>query len=504
MTFGHLGEERINDIARMVVIMLRIGLSAKKSAEIFSVEVGDIRGLIAKCGFQNMAEIPGWAFGRSKKEDEVKRRIELYLADFATKAVSDKIDDRLAVEFRAVLERCQTTVTENIRLNFSPRVIREAVIARLLIHRLEPGVISALTGYDRSTVALEVRRLDSQPQPISGISGFPSVLHEYAELSVNLPSGFICEDIQDTGWYLGMLRRYLKVGELLAYLLAVEESRRRLYGIGRTSEQEPYVRLFMAVAEVEESQGSATRTVTALWNLYLRRLADGEVEAPESVMDLRVILSREIEAVDRGGIWPSWTDEMSRLLNTAIKRLGHRQRDVVGLRYGFGRQTHTLAEIGQRLGITSQAVGNIDKLTREQIRKSSEFATADRYMRPLSGLTEELRRVDEENVRLRAELERACERIEALENGILSEEQGSLSGNLFKRVDELELSVRSANCLQNAGIEFIYQLVEKTEADLLKTKNFGRKSLNEIKEILAELGLKLGMRLPADFRVLRP
>ena len=66
---------------------------------------------------------------------------------------------------------------------------------------------------------------------------------------------------------------------------------------------------------------------------------------------------------------------------------------------------------------------------------------------------------------------------------------------LFKRVEELDLSVRSANCLQNAGIEFIWQLVEKTEAEMLKTKNFGRKSLNEIKEILSELGLSLGMKL---------
>jgi DNA-directed RNA polymerase subunit alpha len=70
---------------------------------------------------------------------------------------------------------------------------------------------------------------------------------------------------------------------------------------------------------------------------------------------------------------------------------------------------------------------------------------------------------------------------------------------LNKRVDELELSVRSANCLQNAGIEFIWQLVQRSEAEMLKTKNFGRKSLNEIKEILSELDLSLGMRLP-DFQ----
>jgi DNA-directed RNA polymerase subunit alpha len=76
-----------------------------------------------------------------------------------------------------------------------------------------------------------------------------------------------------------------------------------------------------------------------------------------------------------------------------------------------------------------------------------------------------------------------------------SEEVEEFNENLFKRVDELELSVRSQNCLQNAGIEHIYQLVERTEAEMLKTKNFGRKSLNEIKEILADLGLSLGMKV---------
>jgi len=75
------------------------------------------------------------------------------------------------------------------------------------------------------------------------------------------------------------------------------------------------------------------------------------------------------------------------------------------------------------------------------------------------------------------------------------EEEEDWNPSLFRRVDELELSVRSANCLQNAGIEYIYQLVQKTEAEMLKTKNFGRKSLNEIKEILTELDLGLGIKL---------
>jgi DNA-directed RNA polymerase subunit alpha len=67
--------------------------------------------------------------------------------------------------------------------------------------------------------------------------------------------------------------------------------------------------------------------------------------------------------------------------------------------------------------------------------------------------------------------------------------------NLDKSVEELELSVRSYNCLKNANIRTIRELVQKTEGEMLKTKNFGRKSLNEIKEILTSMGLSLGMRL---------
>jgi len=77
----------------------------------------------------------------------------------------------------------------------------------------------------------------------------------------------------------------------------------------------------------------------------------------------------------------------------------------------------------------------------------------------------------------------------------VSEEQAKLNENLWKSVDELELSVRSANCLQNANIRYIGELVQRTESEMLKTKNFGRKSLKEIKENLAEMGLSLGMKL---------
>ena len=87
------------------------------------------------------------------------------------------------------------------------------------------------------------------------------------------------------------------------------------------------------------------------------------------------------------------------------------------------------------------------------------------------------------------------------EQDYATNEDERLMEQLNRSVDELELSVRSYNCLKNANIKTIGDLVTKTEAEMLKTKNFGRKSLNEIKEILAEMGLSLGM--PVDLKKFR-
>ena len=86
---------------------------------------------------------------------------------------------------------------------------------------------------------------------------------------------------------------------------------------------------------------------------------------------------------------------------------------------------------------------------------------------------------------------------EEMEAGGLADHDGPAirNENLNRSVEELELSVRSYNCLKNANIATIGELIQKTEAEMLKTKNFGRKSLNEIKEILAQMGLSLGMKI---------
>ncbi len=79
---------------------------------------------------------------------------------------------------------------------------------------------------------------------------------------------------------------------------------------------------------------------------------------------------------------------------------------------------------------------------------------------------------------------------------ITTQSEPQINENIFKSVDELELPVRAANCLKNANIKWIGELVQKTEAEMLTYKNFGRKSLNDIKAVLAELGLSLNMKIP--------
>ncbi len=86
-------------------------------------------------------------------------------------------------------------------------------------------------------------------------------------------------------------------------------------------------------------------------------------------------------------------------------------------------------------------------------------------------------------------------RVEGRGEMVGDEAQREINKNLFRSVNELELSVRAANCLKNANIKTIADLVQKTEAEMLKTKNFGKKSLNEIKEILTDMGLSLGVKL---------
>lgn len=138
--------------------------------------------------------------------------------------------------------------------------------------------------------------------------------------------------------------------------------------------------------------------------------------------------------------------------------------------------TVTNARVGQ---ITDYDRLNMEVTTDGSIRPEEAVSIAAQILR------------DQLSVFVRPEAARVHEEGQARQMYLPPE----LTENLYRTVDELELSVRAANCLKNANIRLIGELVQKTENDMLKTKNFGKKSLNEIKEILSEMGLSLGMKI---------
>ncbi len=135
--------------------------------------------------------------------------------------------------------------------------------------------------------------------------------------------------------------------------------------------------------------------------------------------------------------------------------------------------TVTNARVGQR---TDYDKLNIEIHTDGSVRPDDALAYAARIL--------------QDQLSIFINFEESAEEAEEKASG-----EAGLNDNLFRPVAELELSVRSANCLQNAGIKYIGELVQRSEAEMLKTKNFGRKSLNEIKEILREMNLDFGMQI---------
>jgi hypothetical protein len=236
------------------------------------------------------------------------------------------------------------------------------------------------------------------------------------------------------------------------------------------------------------------------WRMFVDAVDGGQIPAPANAREAARIIAAKMGAGRRDAIWPTWRDEWSRSLDQILQELSPRERYIISQLYGFDGRLRTLTSVGEQIEISRERIRQIVRASLARLRMTDTFRLLSSVAVPVGQVSETIRKLT-----LALDVERAlvrqmrCETFEEAFTSSLKEEEG-WGVHLFKRVDELELSVRVANCLYHSDIEFIWQLVLKTEAGLLKTRNFGRKSLGEIKEILAELGLSLGMRLPSgDF-----
>ncbi len=248
----------------------------------------------------------------------------------------------------------------------------------------------------------------------------------------------------------------------------------------------------------------------SLFTRFLCVVEAKQVKTPSSPEEAIDLIVSDTANTYRRYVAPWLELEDSQAIMAAYGELDERLRCVVGHRFGFTldgvpQEPKTHQEIGVLMSLSK------DRIRQLEIRARQKLATALKSIPRLQRFAEARKQPSVQSVvsmaldrELGRRLSSAEIRISELETQLIEhgfQPRGSVTGagrwneHLFKRCDELELSVRSMTCMDYAQIEYVYELVERTEGQMLRSKNFGRKALNEIKEVLHELGLSLGMDL---------
>lgn len=205
-----------------------------------------------------------------------------------------------------------------------------------------------------------------------------------------------------------------------------------------------------------------------------------------------------IDNVREGGL--AWTNSKKNLVNEVLNTLNERERDILGMRFGLDgyEGPKTLREIGKVFGVTGSRIMQNEAKALRKLKHPSK----SKNLMFLCGLaTDEdvkshMDKIHFQEERLRWRKELYSEIAAEVKGEIIP--KSSTDNFLNTPISDLELSIRSAVCLKNDGIEYVGDLVQKSEAEMLRTPNFGRKSLNELKKILSPHRLHFGMEV--DFK----
>jgi len=297
-----------------------------------------------------------------------------------------------------------------------------------------------------------------------------------------------------------ILRSWLGVGDLFTVLKNAETVINMLSVPGHTPEQATYLRLLqMIFKEPGPNKEITLKTPYDFWRAYLGLVVSGEIMVPQTQQSMEVEVLGRYLAESRSRLFPVWptgaVEMIKEILKEALKSLPPRWEYFIRRYFGIDRESYTYTQIAEDENISVERARQV--IFRACRRLS--YSTRVKCLKPLMCSAQEL---------LENEMRRA---IEAQQPQMVPVVHGTtieyervcvpevrVSEMLARSVEEFELSVRSANCMKNGNIQTIGELVQTAEADLLKIKNFGRKSLKEIKEVLAELGLSLGMRVVSD------
>lgn len=369
------------------------------------------------------------------------------------------------------------------------RLARMPIVRELYALGFSATEVAGNVAWSKATIEQDLRLL-------GGTSAFPNrpkrrgqvfaaVLRRYAEIAIaqgdEWLSRYRAADAPDTE--LGdILAAWLKEESILCFICGIESAIARLEVPAYPPKQRGYAHLLGAICgrRIDPDPGDAK----SAWRDLLAYIAESNA-AVTNKRELDELILRRLLDARRAGIMPAWDEAVFRCVDDLLGELDVLYRDVICRRYGIGCEaSQTLEQVGKDLRFTRERVWQIEAKALRALRRSVRENNLGILAEPAgTALQMELKR------------RRSAPTRELVAGGVLTD--ACLIEDLLREVKTLPLSVRADNCLFNTGIRLVGELVQIRKNELLRTRNFGSKSLQEITEVLGKLGLAIGMHLDA-------
>ncbi len=376
---------------------------------------------------------------------------------------------------------------------------REPLVRELYGLGFSAHEIVEATGWSDATIIHDIWRfggLEAFPnRPAKKVGVFVAVLRRYAEIAVGRHEGVdeLWRILRDR-LHIRMLRTFVEGAAAHQLYLenagtALPEGYRRLFAtvFGRSA-------LFDRLVDTNEEVGFGSECFTD----FLQEVRDGKV--PENATQARWRLAKMVN--ERSGLdsilLPFNAARVIEFTEQALHSLMPREEACIRMRFGIGREPMTPDQVGahESFMVTRERVRQIEAKALSKFRHPSRSKPIRNCIVSVGKLMKKCEMLEKERERLQAEVAGLHEHIR--EARLAAPPRINHLTIFDKSVDDLELTVRATNCLQYAGIRYIGELVQKSEAEMLKTKNFGRKSLKEIKGVLAEFSPPLALDMKID------
>ncbi len=378
---------------------------------------------------------------------------------------------------------------------------REPLVREIYGLGLSAHEIAQITPWSQATLAQDIRRLGRlkafTDRPKKKDDVFAAVIRRYAQIVFTDMNDKGGEPDEPRAQIRVALATWLREDLILAMLHGLEFTLEQLTVPSFPPERKNHARLLgvilgVVVGDPCDAESWPFTGTKNWWHNMLVAIVAEEETAPKSLKHLCKMLVRRVLSDQRTEIMPIWDDKVFTHVDQMIATLHPRQQDVIQKLFGINCERQTSEQIGEYSFVTRERIRQIEAKALHKLRQEARVRKLGIVGKPVgNALQYELARREA----IEVENQLALKQLETTD----VEAQPSLEDDaralltLTRNVEEFDLSIRTANCLQNANIVFIGDLVQCSEVGLLKIRNFGRKSLREIKEILYDLGLILCM-----------